>query len=99
MPIRTEPAKRGRRRPRRRAEGDEPGSGHGSARTGGRRPPMDRAELGRMRADLRSLRKTVENDHDHRLRRIETDLRWVIVLLGGQVVALIGAAVTGVVGA
>ena len=60
---------------------------------------MDRAELGRMRADLRSLRKTVENDHDHRLRRIETDLRWVIVLLGGQVAALIGAAVTGVVGA
>jgi hypothetical protein len=52
-----------------------------------------------MRADLRSLRKTVENDHDHRLRRIETDLRWVIVLLGGQVIALIGAAVTGVVGA
>jgi hypothetical protein len=29
----------------------------------------------------------------------ETDLRWVIALLGGQVVALIGAAVTGVVGA
>ena len=52
---------------------------------------------GRIRADLRSLRKTVENDHDHRLRRIETDLRWVIVLLGGQVVALVGAAVTGVV--
>lgn len=55
--------------------------------------------LGRIRADLRSLRKTVENDHDHRLRRIETDLRWVIVLLGGQVVALLGAAVTGVMSA
>ncbi|MCH7907801.1 MAG: hypothetical protein IIC29_04320 [Chloroflexi bacterium] len=60
---------------------------------------MDRAELGRMRADLRSLRRTVENDHDHRLRRIETDLRWVIVLLGGQIVALVGAAVSGVLGA
>ena len=60
---------------------------------------MDRAELGRMWADLRSLRKTMENEHDHKLRRNETDLRWVIVLLGGQVVALIGAAVTGVVGA
>lgn len=52
--------------------------------------------FGRIQADLRSLRKTVENDHDHRLRRIESDLRWVIVLLGGQVVALVGAAVTGV---
>lgn len=82
-----------------RGEGDDPGSGRGSAHTARRRPPMDRADLGRMRADLRSLRKTVENDHDHRLRRIETDLRWVIVLLGGQVIALIGAAVTGVVGA
>ena len=61
--------------------------------------PADRTELAWMRADLRSLRRTVENDHDHRLRRIETDLRWVIVLLGGQVVALVGAAVSGVLGA
>ncbi|MEE8364042.1 MAG: hypothetical protein V3S18_08225 [Dehalococcoidia bacterium] len=52
-------------------------------------------ELAAIWAALHSLRETVENDHDHRLRRIETDLRWVIVLLGGQIVALLGAAVAG----
>ncbi|MDP6823864.1 MAG: hypothetical protein QF554_11310 [Dehalococcoidia bacterium] len=89
----------GRRGARGRTDSDDSGTGRSATRTRGRRSPTDRAELGRMRADLRSLRKTVENDHDHRLRRIETDLRWVIVLLGGQIVALVGAAVAGVVGA
>lgn len=86
MAARNEAAKGGRRRARRGMDGDNPG------------PARDSADLRRIRADLRSLRRTVENDHDHRLRRIETDLRWVIVLLGGQVVALVGAAATGVLG-
>lgn len=94
MATRSELAKSGRSRARRRANADRP-----SAPREDRWAPMDRAELGRMRADLRSLKRTVENDHDHRLRRIETDLRWVIILLGGQIVALVGAAVSGVVGA
>ena len=47
---------------------------------------------------LLSIRHTVENDHAHRLRRIETDLRWVIALLGGLVIALLGAALSGVFG-
>lgn len=94
MAARGEPVKDGRRAARRRSNSDRPGAPRER-----RWLPMDRAELGRMRADLRSLRRTVENDHDHRLRRIETDLRWVIVLLGGQIVALVGAAVSGVLGA
>ncbi len=38
------------------------------------------------------LRNKVENDHDHRLRQIETDLHWVTLLLAAEIVALIGAA-------
>ena len=47
---------------------------------------------------LLSIRHTVENDHAHRLRRIETDLRWVIALLGGLVIALVGTALSGAFG-
>ena len=94
MATRSELPKSGRSRARRRANADRPGAPREDEWA-----PMDRAELGRMRADLRSLKRTVETDHDHRLRRIETDLRWVIILLGGQIVALVGAAVSGVVGA
>ena len=42
---------------------------------------------------LSDLRFTVENDHDHRLRRIEADLRWVTILLGAEIVALISASI------
>ncbi len=47
---------------------------------------------------LERLHQTVENDHDHRLRRIESDLRWVTLLLAAQIVALIGAAISGIAG-
>ena len=47
---------------------------------------------------LLTIRDTVENDHAHRLRRIEIDLRWVILLLGGQIIAVIGAALGGAFG-
>lgn len=58
----------------------------------------DDGDLAALREALESLRKTVENDHAHRLRRIETDLRWVIVLVVGQTIALLGAAATNVLG-
>lgn len=93
MATRNKLSRGGRGRARARANSDGPGASRER-----RRPPMNGADLGRIRADLRSLRRTVENDHDHRLRRIETDLRWVIVLLGGQTIALVGAAVGGVLG-
>ena len=44
------------------------------------------------------LRDTVENDHDHRLRRIERDIRWVTLLLAAQIMALIGAAISIIAG-
>jgi hypothetical protein len=47
---------------------------------------------------LEDLRRTVENEHVQRLQRIEGDLRWVTLLLGAEVVALVGAAIAGVMG-
>jgi len=56
-------------------------------------------DLGDVWEVLLSIRETVENDHAHRLQRIETDLRWVMALLAGLVIALVGAALSGVFGA
>ena len=59
-------------------------------------PPdeFDRDEMLRaLWTSLAELRTTVENDHDHRLRRIEADLRWVTILLGAEIVALISASI------
>ncbi|NQW16769.1 MAG: hypothetical protein HQ478_04710 [Chloroflexi bacterium] len=47
---------------------------------------------------LHELRDTVENDHDHRLRRIEADLRWLTLLLGAEIVALISASIATIAG-
>ena len=52
-------------------------------------------DLGDVWEVLLSIRDTVENEHAHRLRRIETDLRWVMALLAGLVIALVGAALSG----
>ncbi len=41
---------------------------------------------------LKRLRKTVERDHDRRLRGIEINIRWLMVLVGGEVLAIIGFA-------
>ncbi len=46
-----------------------------------------------VRQELARLRQTVERDHDHRLQRIETDLRWIMTLVSAQLVALIGGAI------
>ena len=55
---------------------------------------FDRDEMLRaLWTSLSDLRFTVENDHDHRLRRIEADLRWVTILLGAEIVALISASI------
>ena len=57
--------------------------------TGARRRAIP--EIARLAQAMESLRATVENDHQHRLEQIERDLRWVIFLLGAQLVGLIGA--------
>ncbi len=68
-----------------------------SPRPPGLEPPpdeFDRDEMLRaLWTSLAELRMTVENDHDHRLRRIEADLRWVTILLGAEIVALISASI------
>ncbi|MBM3956570.1 MAG: hypothetical protein FJ313_00785 [Gemmatimonadetes bacterium] len=78
-------------------EGSRPLAGHGAGAEGCEllSARHDR-DLGDVWEVLLSLRDTVENDYGHRLRRIETDLRWVMTLLGGLTVALIGAAISGV---
>lgn len=93
--------------------GREAGAVAGAATTAGEVSSSDRAarlkkagglsarhdrDLGDVWDVLLSIRDTVENDHAHRLRRIETDLRWVIALLAGLVIALVGAALSGVFG-
>ena len=55
-------------------------------------------DLGDVWEVLLSIRETVENDHAHRLQRIEADLRWVIALLGGLTIAVVGASLSGVFG-
>ena len=37
------------------------------------------------------LKDMVENEHDKKLRRIETDLRWTMMLVGAQFITIIGS--------
>lgn len=46
-----------------------------------------------LKEQIARLRQTVEKDHDNRLQRIETDLRWIMTLVSAQLVALIGGAI------
>ena len=48
--------------------------------------------------ELMSLKHLVENDHDHKLRRIETDLRWTMMLVAAQFITIIGTAIATLVG-
>lgn len=45
---------------------------------------------------VKRLRKTVEHDHDRRLRGIEINIRWLMVLVGGEVLAIVGFALGSV---
>lgn len=48
---------------------------------------------GSVQDELARLRRIVEVEHDRRFQRIETDLRWVIMLTTAQLVAIIGGAI------
>lgn len=48
--------------------------------------------------ELMSMKSVVEDDHDRKLRRIESDLRWTMTLVGGQFLTIIGAAVAMLAG-
>jgi hypothetical protein len=47
---------------------------------------------------LLELKKTVQEDYDHRLRRIESDLRWLKMLVTAQFATIISTAVAVLVG-
>ncbi len=48
--------------------------------------------------EVKRLRRTVEHDHDRRLRGIEINIRWLMVLVGGEVLAIVGFALGTVAG-
>ena len=48
--------------------------------------------------ELMGLKESVENEHDRKLRRIETDLRWTVMLVGAQFITIIGSAIATLVG-
>ena len=49
-------------------------------------------------AQVKRLRSTVEGDHDARLRGIEINIRWLMVLVGGEVLAIVGFAISSTAG-
>ena len=67
--------------------------GHGSAED-----PEPSAHLHAIWNELMSLKQVVENEHDHKLSRIETDLRWTMMLVGAQFITIIGSAIATLVG-
>ncbi len=48
--------------------------------------------------EVKRLRRTVEHDHDHRLKGIEINIRWLMVLVGGEVLAIVGYAIGSIAG-
>ena len=67
---------------------DEADAGFNSHNT----PPPD-DEPDTIVGQLNKLRRTVEVDYDRRFQRIESDLRWVIMLTSAQLVAIVGGAI------
>lgn len=56
------------------------------------------ADLNAIWNELLALRDQVESDHDRKLRRIESDLRWTMTLVGAQFITLIGSAIATLAG-
>ncbi len=58
----------------------------------------DKPEETDLLAQVKRLRSTVEGDHDARLRGIEINIRWLMVLVGGEVLAIVGFAISSTAG-
>ena len=58
----------------------------------------DKPEESDLLAQVKRLRSTVEGDHDARLRGIEINIRWLMVLVGGEVLAIVGFAISSTAG-
>ncbi len=48
--------------------------------------------------ELMSMKVVVEEEHDRKLRRIESDLRWTMTLVGAHLITIIGAAIAMLAG-
>ncbi len=48
--------------------------------------------------ELMSLKDVVEGEHDRKLRRIESDLRWTMTLVAAQFITIIGSAIATLAG-
>jgi hypothetical protein len=79
----------------RASEISEFGDSHDSATT---EDPASSPHLHAIWNELMSLKQVVENEHDHKLSRIETDLRWTMMLVGAQFITIIGSAIAMLVG-
>ena len=49
--------------------------------------------------ELMSMKEVVEEEHDRKLRRIESDLRWTMTLASAQFMTIIGSAIAMLSGA
>jgi hypothetical protein len=56
------------------------------------------ADLNAIWNELMSLKDVIEDEHDRKLRRIESDLRWTMTLVGAQFITLIGSAIATLAG-
>jgi hypothetical protein len=56
------------------------------------------ADLNAIWNELMSMKEVVENEHDRKLRRIESDLRWTMTLVGAQFITIIGSAIAMLAG-
>ena len=48
--------------------------------------------------ELMGLKDIVEDEHDRKLRRIESDLRWTMTLVAAQFITIIGSAIATLAG-
>lgn len=73
----------------------------GGERSGKKKRMTDASDI-KSESDLldqvKRLRRTVEQDHDQRLKGIEINIRWLMVLVGGEVLAIVGYAISSVAG-
>lgn len=73
------------------AGGSPTDNGHREPEPGGPNAGADTGST--VSQQLRQLRRVVEFDHPRRFQKIETDLRWVIMLTSAQLVAIVGGAI------
>ena len=56
------------------------------------------ADLNAIWNELMGLKDIVEDEHDRKLRRIESDLRWTMTLVAAQFITIIGSAIAMLAG-